>query len=348
VRPGNRRIALGGFGVLIRKNWGEHRLWIVFIIIVAALSALWYVSIVKATGWEDRPSGSSGALFLFGIAGGSICLFEFLLWPRKHLRVLRIGRAQTWMRAHIWLGLLAVPLLLLHSGFRFGNLEANVLLILFSVVILSGVWGLYMQQYIPQKLLEEVPAETIYSQINHIANLMVEKGDELVTEVCGETTSAKARPSAIVAAMKEVAEVNARTLPSGKQNVGSVRVVGEVELEEEEPAPEPVPGAEPLREFFDGTLADYLKRGKRSGSELAVADRAKARFDDLRLRVPGAAHETVAALEDLAERRRQLDRQASLHFWLHNWLWVHLPISLALIILMFVHIFVTMKYWWPS
>src|SRR3954467_14845836 len=53
------RIAFGGFGVLIRKNWGEHLPWIVFILAVSALSALWYVSIVNATGWAARPSGSN-------------------------------------------------------------------------------------------------------------------------------------------------------------------------------------------------------------------------------------------------------------------------------------------------
>src|SRR4051812_11287026 len=96
-----------GFGVLIRKNWREHLPWIAFILAASALATLWYVSLVKAEGWEGRPRGSDLAPFLFGIAGGAICLFEFLLWPRKKLRVVRIGRVQSWMRAHIWLGLLA-------------------------------------------------------------------------------------------------------------------------------------------------------------------------------------------------------------------------------------------------
>jgi hypothetical protein len=50
-------------------------------------------------------------------------------------------------------------------------------------------------------------------------------------------------------------------------------------------------------------------------------------------------------LEDLCNQRRQLILQSKIHFWLHNWLWVHLPLSVALIVLMFVHIFVALKYW---
>ena len=47
----------------------------------------------------------------------------------------------------------------------------------------------------------------------------------------------------------------------------------------------------------------------------------------------------------MCEERRQWDRQARLHFWLHNWLWVHFPLSVALVVLMFVHIWAALKYW---
>jgi hypothetical protein len=44
----------------------------------------------------------------------------------------------------------------------------------------------------------------------------------------------------------------------------------------------------------------------------------------MRLKVNPAAHSVVDALEDLCERRRQLDEQARLHGWLHGWILVHL------------------------
>jgi hypothetical protein len=60
--------------------------------------------------------------------------------------------------------------------------------------------------------------------------------------------------------------------------------------------------------------------------------------------VPPEAHPAVGALRDLCEQRRQLHAQARLHFWLHNWLWVHLPLSVALVVLMGIHIYVTLRY----
>ena len=62
-----------------------------------------------------------------------------MLWPRKHFRVWRIGMVKTWLRAHIWLGLLTVPLILLHSGFTWGGQLTTILAWLFIIVIASGI-----------------------------------------------------------------------------------------------------------------------------------------------------------------------------------------------------------------
>jgi len=336
--------------VLIRRNWREHLPWIVFILVVSVLSVYWYIALTTQTPWDRRPNGSSLALFLFGIAGGSICLFEFLLWPRKRWRVLRLGPTKVWMRAHIWLGLLAVPLLILHSGFYFRNLEATLLLVLFLSVIVSGVWGLIMQQIIPQRMLAEVPAETIYSQIGHIANLLLEEADRLVIATCGVSEATEAEPATALITARQEEALLANAAANTHYTVGAIRQVGGIQgkvLESHSALP-PVPNSEPLRDFFNETVARYLKRGAEANSPLADPSQARVLFSDLRLALDPRAHEAVDALENLCDQRRQFDRQVKLHYWLHNWLWVHLPLSLALIVLMFVHIFKTLQYWWPG
>jgi hypothetical protein len=320
-----------------RKTFHEHRPWIIATLAVAVLAILWYGTVLVGRSWDERPRGSSGPGFLFGVVGGAICLFEFLLWPRKMVRTWRIGRAVVWMRAHIWLGLLSFPLLVLHSGFYLGGPLSSVLMILFLVVIASGIWGLIVQQFLPQRMLDDVPAETISSQIDHVSRLLAGEGERLVHAVCGPCADEEGR-----APVSAPASAAAHSFLV----VGAVRTVGGVrgKVLQTQAFVEPVPGAEPMREFFAATALPYLRQGGASGSPLAQASRSTALFDELRERLCPAAHPAVATLEALCDQRRQFDLQLRLHKWLHNWLWVHLPLSIALIVLMFVHIWVALKY----
>ena len=107
----------------------------------------------------------------------------------------------------------------------------------------------------------------------------------------------------------------------------------------------PVPEAEPLRRFFHLSIAPFLTNGGGHASPLRHPGRAAALFLDLKTKLAPEAFETVDTLESLCEQRRQLDRQAQMHFWLHSWLWLHLPLSVALVALMFVHVWFALKYW---
>jgi hypothetical protein len=319
-----------------RTSLPGHLPWIVATLVVAVLATVWFFA--ASLGEAAWPGGSSLPGFTFGVLGGLICLFEFLLWPRKWVRAWRLGRTVVWMRAHVWLGLLAVPLLVLHSGFRWGGTLSTVLMVLFLVVIASGVWGLVLQQFLPRLLLDEIPAETIYSQIDRVAGQLATEGALLVEATCGPEPDSGDKPRE---EMKEAAADGASFLV-----VGAVRSAGRVQgkvLQTRTPAA-PVADAEPLRTFFRHAVEPYL-RGGAADSPLRQAPRSATLFQELRTRLNPAAHEAVAALEGLCEQRRQLDRQARIHFWLHNWLCVHLPLSVALIVLMFVHVIVAIQYW---
>jgi len=317
--------------VLIRKsNFAEHYPWVLASFIVLALSVVWFF--FASLGQADWPSGSSLPGFTFGVLGGLICLFEFLIWPRKKLRSWRIGKVTTWMRAHIWLGLLAVPLLVLHTGFRWGGPFSTTLMVLFLVVIASGIWGLVLQQFLPDKLLKEVPAETIFSQIDYVSELMASEASSLVRSVCNITSDP---------------EDSAKHSNNFNMVVGAVRNTGAIQGRVMLTASlqDAVPDSKPLFNFFNEHIYGFLKNGQLARSPLQNPVRALSMFNSLRMKLPPRAHEVVAVLEDLCNQRRQIIAQARIQFWLHSWLWVHLPLSVALIVLMFVHIFVAMKYW---
>jgi len=317
-----------------RGSWREHQPWCILILVLFALAVGWFA----AVSWDqpDWPSGSSWPGLTFGVLGGLIILFEAFLWVRKRfLRVWRIGRTQTWLRAHIWLGLLSGPLLLLHSGFRWGGTLSTVLSLLLILVLTSGIWGVVLQNLLPRMMLTEVPAETIYSQMDYLATEMTEDARRLVRAVCGPLPGEDSRVAAV--AREE----------AGPLVVGALRTAGRVSgkvLATRAPV-EPIADTEALREFFDTQLQAYLRRGAASGSRLAMQSSADRMFEDLRTKLPPAAHGVVAALEGFSDQRRQWDYQARLHVWLHNWLVVHFAASSALIVLMVLHVYVAMKYW---
>ncbi|HEX8201734.1 MAG TPA: hypothetical protein VF590_14730 [Isosphaeraceae bacterium] len=317
-----------------RENLRLHLVWILLAVALTGGAIAWYVTVVAATG--RFPGGSSFPGFTCGVGGGLIILFEFLLWPRKKVRTWRIGRVKHWMAAHIWLGLACFPLLVLHSGFALGGTLSTALMVLLTLVIVSGVWGLAMQQVIPRAMLAEIPAETIYSQIERVMELSRREAERLVLATCGPAEGEA--PGAADAESDETPDYLV---------VGAQRTAGRTQgvvLQTQVPKA-PVAGSEPLRDFFQGQVVPFLRAGAASGSPLRQKNRAEAMFQSLRTQLDVRAHGAVSVLEDLCEQRRQLDRQARLHVWLHNWLLVHLPLSLALVVLMFVHVYVALKYW---
>ena len=137
-------------------------------------------NVVGLWPWPPPPSGPLGVAC--GIIGGAIVVFEMLILPRKWFRGKRTGgNTRWWMRWHIWMGLVCLPVIIVHAGFGFGGWLTTATLTLFLLVTLSGVWGLIMQQWLPQMLLEEIPGETVASQINHMGDYHADEADRLIT-----------------------------------------------------------------------------------------------------------------------------------------------------------------------
>ena len=87
---------------------------------------------------------------------------------------------KTWLRAHVWLGLLSFLLILMHSGFRWGHGLAGALMWLFAVILASGIFGVVLQNYLPRRMTELVPHETIFEQIPTVVRGLRIEADERV------------------------------------------------------------------------------------------------------------------------------------------------------------------------
>jgi hypothetical protein len=315
----------------------EQRGWAIGSLGILAAAAAIYMpyALISPAG----PRGGSSIGLLFGAVGFAFMLYAAALGARKRVPTWRLGRAKTWMRGHLWLGLLALPMILFHGGFHFGGTLTRVLMWLLIITVASGLYGALLQHWIPRKMTSDLPLETIYDELGHVRGLLREEADSKVEALCGEMGFANSREAATeqraggFTALRPIAASAAPLRTSAAVSAGaSAAVAPAVEivlLTEAE--------SKPLRTFYVEEMRTFLESPKMRGQRLADEARASSVFANLKTVLPMTAHGALADLEDICDEARQLLRQERLHRWLHGWLLLHIPLSLALILLGGLH-----------
>ena len=175
------------------NNW-RHGPWIIFVIAATIAACLLYAGnfhpgalpswlrlppslIQKPT--EHHTVGGTPLGLWFGSISLAIFVFAVLLSLRKKIPLWRVGTVQRWLRAHIWLTILTIPLVILHGGFRLGGPMTTFLMVLYSIVMVSGFYGLFLQHVMPRLMKERLPAETVFEQIPHIRSQLAVAAEKM-------------------------------------------------------------------------------------------------------------------------------------------------------------------------
>jgi hypothetical protein len=320
-----------------------QRGWALASLTILAISAVVYV--LYSFESPQGPRGGSTIGLIFGVVGFGLMIFAALLGARKRVPTWRVGRAQAWMRGHLWLGFLALPMILFHGGLHFGGTLTRVLMWLLIVTVFSGVFGAALQHYIPPMMTSDVPLETIYDEIGRVRTLLGEEADRAFESICGslglsKTLGKEGQRAGGFTALRTIAASAVPLRTSAAVSAGASAAVAAapeiILLSEEESAP--------LRHFFLNEMRPFLEQPKQRGQRLGDAAKTTSAFAGLRTLLPAAAHVTLADLEDICDEARQLTRQERLHRWLHGWLLLHIPLSLALILLGAIHAVMALRY----
>lgn len=291
------------------------------------------------------PRGGSPMGLIFGSAGFAFMIFAALLGARKRVPTWRLGRAQAWMRGHLWLGLLSLPLILFHGGFHFGGTLTRVLMWLLIITVASGLYGAALQNYLPRVMTSDVPLETIYGEIANVRKALRNEADRAVEGICGPIglTHGDDEEGQLAGGFTALRPIAAGVVPlrtSAAVSAGASAAVAA--------APEIIlltaDESAPLRRFYLSEMREFLAEPKRRGQRLGNADKARNAFAGLRTLLPPPALAAVNDLEEICDEARQLVRQERLHHWLHGWLLVHIPLSLALIALGLAHAVMALRY----
>jgi hypothetical protein len=244
----------------------------------------------------------------YGVVGTALMAFAGLLSARKKTIRRQWGRLAWWLKGHIWLGLLSVPLIVFHAAFRWGGPLEQLLWAVLAIVIVSGVVGLAFQNIFPRLMTAQLPSEAIADQLGEVCNRLQQTTDAEVLACCGE--------AAVTSAAGE---------PPPSQSPAGV----DPQLE--------------LARFYVGAVRPYLADSGGDGA-LGNSREAQLLFERARERLPYEAGPMLDVLERRCDERRRLQLQARLHGLLHGWLRVHLPLSGALLVLVILHVLTALYY----
>lgn len=303
-----------------------------------ASTALYLAYVLNSPG---GPRGGSFIGLLFGFAGTGVIIFECLLSLRKKYPASPMGRVHTWLKAHVWLGLLSFLLILFHAGFEWGKGLAAWLMWMFLLITASGVLGVVLQGRLPRMMTSEVRKETIYEQIPEVVRALRFEADERVEYLTADLGLAEEEDKQAFRAGGKKYYYDPVQYKSAGEKIMAVRekrkAAAQIELD-------PV-STDAVRAHYLEEIRPFLGE-KPGGAARLFSDSAtvSAYFSHLRTILPVAAHEVLHDVEEIVEERRQLLRQESMHRLLHGWLLLHVPLSFAFLILTVVHAVVSLRY----
>jgi len=123
---------------------------VVYLLIALVVASAWQVSsrgLIK----PHEPLG-----YWIGVAGATMMALLFLYPLRKYTRWMRrVGSVKGWFWFHLAMGIGGPWLVLLHSGFHAGSLNAAVALTSMGVVVASGVVGRFLYVRLHRSLDDE-------------------------------------------------------------------------------------------------------------------------------------------------------------------------------------------------
>lgn len=308
----------------------SHLSWLVFLILATGASGLLFlanfyprllpipVPLPDFLG-ETPPSrhtfGGTPLGLIFGSIAFVIFLFASALGVRKKKRLWPIGSVRWWLKAHIWLTTLTIPLVAFHCGFHSGGIHTSWLLVLYVIVMGSGFFGLALQQFMPRLMKERLSREVVFEEIPYLRDLTMRSALKL-------RQSLEARGAS----------------PAKPAGGGAGAAEALITTEREDPS------AAVLARFLDESALPYLSAKRGDKFRLADSKVAADTFRTLKLKIAGDWQRSVDEVERWCEERRMMDLQTKYQHWLHGWLFLHVPVSFALLVMTGWHAWVAIRF----
>jgi hypothetical protein len=131
--------------------------------------------------WLSVWSPKRGLGLVFGFLATFIFIFE-MSYPFRRSRARPLRNAKAWLQAHVYLGVLAFLAVVIHAGFRWpGGWMGWGLFLLSLWTTLSGLFGVWLQKWLPVVMAEGLRVEALYERIPSLIEHLTKEADAMVT-----------------------------------------------------------------------------------------------------------------------------------------------------------------------
>lgn len=108
---------------------------------------------------------------------------------RKKLPFLPLGSSETWLQWHLYVGYFTFVLFLVHLEFRAPTGWFEIAFsIIFAIVMLSGIGGLFLTRQIPRRLTI-LGSEVIFERVPSYRKMLLDRAERIATESPAQTQS---------------------------------------------------------------------------------------------------------------------------------------------------------------
>lgn len=279
-------------------------LWLSAAITGAAIALYWLHD-------PQEPANGGTALgYALGTVAALMIAWLAYFGVRKRQYASTLGSVRGWLSAHVYLGVAVLLIALLHSGFQYGFNVHTLALVLLALVIVSGIFGVFVYLKYPGKLSDNRGGANraelldqladIDNRCRRVAKSLGDEYDELVSSAISRTqlgTTMAARLRGVDASQVLV------------RSQGELKVTSNAGQE---------------------AMLDWLAERQSRSADPKVA---------------GMIGELSALIRNKRKLVMQLKEDARMQALLEVWLYVHVPLSAALLVALLVHITTVFLYW---
>lgn len=277
-------------------------LWLALLLIAASMAL--YFS--QATDAAQPRNGGTWQGYTLGTLGALLIVWLSLLGVRKRSYRSAMGRVQGWTSAHVYLGLALLVIATLHCALQFGLNVHTLAYALMCLVVLSGIYGLYVYLALPGSLAANSAGRDIAACSRELEDI-----DRQISRLAAR---GDAELRAVVDSALELTRLGGATwtVLTGRDR-SRVRV-----------------GSTAVDNRDQSTVIAHLASRVPRASRRREAELLNALLDMFGRR---------------QVLLRRLRRDARLRGLMQIWLFFHIPLTLALLFALVVHILSVFIYW---